>query len=498
MLAEVNVVYHHKRLTMSQQHCVFPQRFLYKALAVTCALILNACGGGGNGGGEPSAQPPQTAPFIVAQPQSTANALGTAATFSVSATGSGNVTYQWTRNGAAIPNATAASFTQNNLSAIDSGAVMRVAVSNAAGTTTSSPATINLTGPGIYRFAGLPGGNGTPAVVDPSHGSTDGLAQEARFDLAAGVGMDAAGVLYVADSTNDTLRKITPNGLTSIVAGAVQEEGSTDGAGASARFKHPYKLVTARDGTVFMQDVMGDGTRPLRKISPDGIVTTLSLARDPFETNRDGTPAITTVVSMAVAPNGDLLLSSLASMVDMCAPSQSGNVCTGNYNRATLRRLTPQGSSTLLLSTEQEWARVHTTYGAAASIVDASGNFYFADPDKISRRNSAGVVTILAGANGLGSIDGIGTVAQFNYITSMTVDAEGNLFVLNGLSNSAQTIRKVTPAGVVTTVAGNPNIAATALGNLPGSLTDIRAITINAEGVIFASTTGGILKIVLR
>src|SRR5262249_11708788 len=86
------------------------------------------------------------APAITTQPASTAVALGQAATFSVVASGSGTLTYQWSKNGAAIAGATAASYTTPATTAADNGAQFTVAVSNAGGTVVSSAATLTVTG----------------------------------------------------------------------------------------------------------------------------------------------------------------------------------------------------------------------------------------------------------------------------------------------------------------------------------------------------------------
>lgn len=122
------------------------------AAAILCLGFLAACGGGGGGGGGSSAPPPTAAaPTITTHPQSQAVTTGSAATFTVAASGSG-LTYQWNRNGAAIAGATSATYSIQSVALSDSGASFTVVVSNSGGQVTSSAAllTANANPEGLY------------------------------------------------------------------------------------------------------------------------------------------------------------------------------------------------------------------------------------------------------------------------------------------------------------------------------------------------------------
>jgi hypothetical protein len=110
-------------------------------LILPLALGVAACGGGGGG----AAQPAAVAPGIAAQPASQGVLVGQTATFTVSATGTAPLAYQWQRNGAAISGATTSSYTTPAAVLADNGAVFVVVVSNAAGATTSSSAVLSVT-----------------------------------------------------------------------------------------------------------------------------------------------------------------------------------------------------------------------------------------------------------------------------------------------------------------------------------------------------------------
>jgi hypothetical protein len=112
----------------------------------------------------------------------------------------------------------------------------------------------------------------TIAGLAGSSGSTDGTGASARFSVPMGVAVDNEHNVYVADFNNATIRKITPAGVVSTLAGAAGNYGSTDGFGSSARFFAPWGIAADGDGTVYLTDF---NSSMIRKVSPDGAVTTL-------------------------------------------------------------------------------------------------------------------------------------------------------------------------------------------------------------------------------
>ena len=115
-----------------------------------------------------------------------------------------------------------------------------------------------------------------------NYGSADGAGSAARFGSRdnvspTGVAVDNLGNLYVADSANDTIRKVTPAGVVTTLAGSAGNYGSADGAGASARFYAPYSVATDSTGNVFVVDL---ANHSIRKINTDGAVTTIGSAEN--------------------------------------------------------------------------------------------------------------------------------------------------------------------------------------------------------------------------
>ena len=104
-------------------------------------------------------------------------------------------------------------------------------------------------------------------------GSADGSGANALFHFPAGVAVDTSGNLYVADTFNNTIRKITPTGVVTTLAGSAEATGSVDGTGMNARFNQPWGVAVDNSGNVYVSDY---GNDTIRKITPLGVVTTLA------------------------------------------------------------------------------------------------------------------------------------------------------------------------------------------------------------------------------
>jgi sugar lactone lactonase YvrE len=175
--------------------------------------------------------------------------------------------------------------------------------------------------------SGPPGANGTIRKITPSGvvstfagsatatGSTDGTGAAARFDQPEGVAVDGAGNVFVADFGNDTIRKITPSGVVSTLAGSAGQSGSADGTGAAARFYYPSGVEVDGAGNVFVADF---GNNAIRKITPAGVVTTVvGVAAQTSVGNLPG-PLPASIIGptgVAVDPSGTRLYITLPSAV---------------------------------------------------------------------------------------------------------------------------------------------------------------------------------------
>jgi len=369
-----------------------------------------------------------------------------------------------------------------------------------------------------------PTGAVTTLAGNGAAGSADGVGAAARFNAPASVAIDGAGNIFVADSGNNTVRKITSAGAVITVAGAAVERGSADGTGAAASFSNPVGLATDASRNVYVADgnylqiPLGNGL--IRKITPAGVVTTLTdtVGPNPWNVATDsaGNLYVVAAVSNAiqkVTPAGvtSTFAGATADFAFFLPPMENGEFWTyagavatdgaGNVYVAdtfsdTIRKITPAGIVTTLAGTSLVTGNADGT-GAAAQFYDPQGiatdsgaNVYVADTgnNTIRQITPAGVVTTLAGTAGIaGSADGTGSTASFNRPTSLAADVTGNIYVAD---TNNDTIRKVTPQGVVTTVAGTAGISGFTPGPLPGVISHPLGIAISGASLYLTSENG--------
>ncbi|HXC35790.1 MAG TPA: protein kinase, partial [Candidatus Acidoferrales bacterium] len=239
--------------------------------------------------------------------------------------------------------------------------------------------------PTIATFAGQPG----------VKGFADGPALQAQFRIPNNVAADAAGNIYVADTANDCVRKITPAGVVSTVAGLNHSRGNADGSGTNtARFWSPFGIAADATGNIFVADT---GNNTIRKISPAGVVTTIAGLAGQAGSD-DGVGAAARFRN----PWG-------------VAVDTAGDVYVADMSNDTIRRITPDGRVHTLAGqagmsgNTDGWgnsARFNNPFGVA---VDSAGNVYVSDTanNVIRKITEARVVTTLAGAPGnAGNTDG--------------------------------------------------------------------------------------------
>jgi sugar lactone lactonase YvrE len=304
-------------------------------------------------------------------------------------------------------------------------------------------------------------------------GSTDGPGPLARFNRLSGIAIDSVGNLYIADTENHTIRKITPAGVVTTFAGKPGSVGSTDGIGTSARFNWPHEVAVDSTGSVYVTDT---GNATIRKLTPAGVVTTLA-----------GGTGVTG--SADGASSAARFFNPVGIAVD-----SAGFVYVSDMSNNVIRKITPTGSVTTLAGTANPYGGSTDGTGPAASFhlpqgiaVDSAGNLYVADTDNYTIRKvtPSGVVTTLAGrAFDVGTFDGTGSGASFYSPRGVAVDRTGTVYVTDQFS-----IRKITPAGVVTTFAGGSWGDADGTGP-EASFRYPQGIAVDASGTLYVADTG--------
>jgi sugar lactone lactonase YvrE len=285
-------------------------------------------------------------------------------------------------------------------------------------------------GGAVSTFAGLAG----------LSGSADGTGSGARFNQPQGVAVDTNGIVYVADTGNYTIRKITPAGVVTTLAGSAGISGSTDATGRSARFYEPEGIAVNSAGTLIY--VADTWNHTIRQVTSAGVVTTLAGSAGNYgSANGIGSSA------QFNQPQG-------------LAVDGTGNVYVGDTGNQMIRLVTPGGAVTTLTGSAGNYGSADGT-GSGASFwnpqgiaLDSSANLYVADSfnNTIRQVTPAGVVTTLAGTAGsLGSADGTGAAARFWQPQGVAVDSFGNVCVADSANG---TIRRIASGAVVTTLAG--------------------------------------------
>jgi DNA-binding beta-propeller fold protein YncE len=241
-------------------------------------------------------------------------------------------------------------------------------------------------------------------------GFADGRGRSARFNWPANITIDATGNLYVVDKGNFRIRKITPEGDVSTLAGS--QRGLVDGQGSEAQFFWPSGIAVDSVGNLYVTDRCGIG---IRKITPKGTVSTLTRGeQDCSAYTRDNT-------RLAYPSN--------------LAIDAAGNLYVVDSWKNRIHKVTKEGKVSNLAGGRRGFSDgrgIFAKFDAPLGIaVDAAGNLYVADSRnrRIRKITPKGKVSTLAGDGALGLVDGQGKVARFRSPSSIAIDSLGNLYV---------------------------------------------------------------------
>jgi len=278
-------------------------------------------------------------------------------------------------------------------------------------------------------------GTGTPGYfADAGPATLAGLFQP------SGVELDAAGNLFVADSGNRRVRKITPQGIISTVAGNGGTGVTGDGGPAiSASLDGPTDVAIAKDNTLYISDA---ASGRVRSVNGAGVISPVTA------TGFGGLGGI------AIDTQGNVFIGVGASRQVMRITGQSVTVVAGVAPSGAAGDNVLATSTSLLLP-----------FGVA---VDATGTLHLSDSidNRIRKVSGSGIISTVAGTGIYGGTNGSVSVAEIGAPRGIAFDPAGNLLAVTGLNN----VRKVTPTGVVSTVAGtlfNPvGVTSDSAGNI--------------------------------
>jgi sugar lactone lactonase YvrE len=310
-----------------------------------------------------------------------------------------------------------------------------------------------------------------------------GPATSAQLNGPHGVGVDSAGNLFIADINNHRIRKVTPDGIISTVAGGTLSVGCLNLSGASgpataAQLCQSYNIAVDAGGNVFITDYYR-----IRKVSPDGTITSVAGNGTPGYAG-DGGPAI------------DAQLAGAATV----AVDSAGNLFIADYYR--IRKVSPDGIITTIAGNGTYGysgdggpaIEASIVAGYASVTVDGAGNLFFVDGARIRRVSSGGIITTVAG-NGASRYSGDGGPAIEAQISpaGVAVDGDGNLFIADINNNR---IRRVSPDGIISTIAGTgePGIAGDG-GPAIEAQTSPASVAVDGNGNIYFSNYNDVVRI---
>lgn len=269
-----------------------------------------------------------------------------------------------------------------------------------------------------------PDGTVTVIAGNGTTGHIDGLGTLARFDCPSGITIDAAGNLYISDAVGSLIRKITPDGNVSTIAGGILNS-SANGTGSMVGFNIPKDLTITSTGYIYVADTYN---HLIRQITPDGVVSTFA---------GNGSPALVDGTATKASFNYPTAIT-----VD-----SKGNLYVADAGNNAIRKITPDGMVSTLAGSAAEGSSDGTGANAyfkypQGITIDAKNNLYVSDGqnNRIRKITLKGVVTTIAGSGMPGRADGVGTAATFNYPLGLTTDAAGNIYVVD----DNYIIRKIT------------------------------------------------------
>jgi sugar lactone lactonase YvrE len=297
-----------------------------------------------------------------------------------------------------------------------------------------------------------------------SAAQTDGTGVAASFFNPIGVAV-AAGQLYVADYSKVRVADLVTTAVTTLAGGAAA--GFADGTGAAASFRVTADVAPDATGTnLYVTDALNNAVRKI--VIASGVVTTVS--GRPFDANGTGS------------------LGRFYYPYDI-ATTSTGNLWVADYGNNSIRQVTPAGDVTTVVGADATTNGTLTDgpaatagFGALTAIAtDSLGNAYVTDSNSVRKITATGDVTTLAGSGTSGLADGTGAAASFSFPAGLAVLANGDLVVADAGNHR---LRRVTQAGVVTTMAGST--AGTADGAILSATFDAPAdVAVAPDGSIY-------------
>jgi arabinan endo-1,5-alpha-L-arabinosidase len=374
-----------------------------------------------------------------------------------------------------------------------------------------------LAGPGV-TVSTVAGQAGTS-------GNADGSGAAARFSSPADAAVDTGGITYVADTANHTIRRVTQAGIVTTLAGTAGASGSADGSGVAARFNHPAGVAVDGAGNVYVADTDNNS---VRKITSVGVVSTLAtgfngpsgIAADTAgnvyvadtltHTIRkvSSTGTISTIAGTAGTSGSADGVGSAARFhgPQGLALDGAGNLYVADTNNDTIRKVvlasgqvtTVAGQAGTSGSTDGTGGQARFFFPSGVAI-DTAGNLYIADTDSNTIReiSPSGGVSTLAGQPGTtGTADGMDGAARFNFPSGIAAGNAGNIYVADTSNHAIRAvILPVAPAITTQPQSQTVTAGASVQFSVTASGSPVPAYQWNFNGAAIIGATGSTLSL---
>ena len=452
-------------------------------------------------------------PTIVSPPASQTIGLGSNATFAVTLIGTEPLAYQWRFNGTNLANQTGQFLNLTNVQWSDAGNY-QVVITNNYGSITSAVATMTVglppaiasqptnqivlvgsngqlsvvvTGDGPFTYQWRLNGTNLPPIITTVAGTNGsaaysgdgGMATNAKLNFPEGVAIDAVGNLFIADYSNNRIRKVDTNGIIMTIAGTgTQGNSGNGGLAVNATLYRPAGVTFDAAGNLYISEY---GNGDVRKVDTNGIITRVA-GTGTVGTSNDGgqatNSALYSATGAALDSNGNLYINESAHC-HIRKVGTNGIITTvaGNTDFITGGFSGDGGLATN--------AQLNAPYGIA---LDSPGNLFIADTanNRVRKVDTNGIINSVVGG-GSSSSDGLlGTNTLLSYPYGVGLDRYNNLFITTG-----SRVRKMDTNGIMTTVAGGGN-------NNPGDygpatsakLSSPRGVGFDTQGNLYIADTG--------